>query len=103
VVGLSREGDLLQINREAAVMLGVRADRIVGIGMREALPPEICTLVGSISEWTCGCQTVLVNGAELQVKGSALVEGAQSGVILTMIRALASNLNLQPPVEGETA
>jgi len=89
VLGLSCQGEVLQINREAALMLGVSADEVVGRSMGEALPPEICTLAGSISGCTCSCQPVTLNGSRLQIKGSTLDEKGQAGIILTIMRSAA--------------
>jgi len=87
VLGLSAEGIVLQVNREAAELLGVSAPEVLGKSMREALPPEISTAAGMISESTCGYQSAAVNGCRLQIKGSILAEEGQTGIILTITRA----------------
>jgi len=87
VIGLSADGIVLQVNREAAKMLGVSAQEVLGKSMREALPPEISTVAGMISESTCGYQLAAVNGCQLQIKGSTLAEEGQTGIILTTTRA----------------
>ena len=86
VLGLSCRGEVLHINREAALMLGISADEAVGGAMGEVLPPEICALAGSITQCSCGCQAVTVNDSSLQVKGSTLDEQGQAGIILTIMR-----------------
>jgi response regulator RpfG family c-di-GMP phosphodiesterase len=87
VLGVSCDNEVLQLNQEAAFMLGVHPDQVLGRELCEALPPQICALVRSISGLTCGCEPVTVNGAQLQVKGSTLDQEGQAGIILTLIRS----------------
>jgi FixJ family two-component response regulator len=90
VVGLSREGVVLQLNREAALLLGIPPDRVLGKEMAELLPPEICSFARGVCAEVCGCQTLTLRGIEVQIKGSTVVEEEGAGVILTMIRTVAA-------------
>ena len=87
VVGISSDNEVLQVNREAALLLGIEADQVVGRDLCEALPPEICALARSISAHSCGCDQIVVNGCLLQVRGSTLDDEGQAGAILTLVRA----------------
>ena len=87
VLGINSDNEVLQVNQEAALMLGLTPESIVGRNLCEALPPEICHLARSISEGSCGREAVSINGSLLQVRGSTLNEDGQEGIILTLIRA----------------
>jgi response regulator RpfG family c-di-GMP phosphodiesterase len=89
VLGLSTDGVVVQINREAALLLGVGADEVLGKSMRDALPYEIRTLAGVNSDSTCDCLAAVVNGTKLQIKGITVAEEGQAGIILTIMRAMA--------------
>jgi two-component system NtrC family sensor kinase len=86
VLGLTTDGVVVQINREAALLLNLVPDEILGERMCDALPPEICTLAGAISESSCGYQAVAINGRPLQVKGITMAEPEQAGIILTIMK-----------------
>jgi len=86
VLGVSRDGVVVQINREAAHALGIAADRVLGRPAGEGLPKELCTLLGNISEASCGYQTLALPGGELTVKGMAMAEDGPTGIILTLLR-----------------
>lgn len=103
VLGLSHEGEVLQINREAATMLGLEGDLLVGRSMRETLPPELCDMVQSISDCTCGYESLTINGSVLRIKGSILAEKVQEGIILTIMRAALEKRTCSELDPGETA
>ena len=82
VLGLTTEGVVAQMNREAALLLGLGHDDILGERMCNVLPPEICALAGAISERSCGLHAVVLNGGKLRIKGITM----EAGVILTIMK-----------------
>jgi len=87
VLGLTTDGVVVQMNREAAFLLDLLPDEILGERMSDTLPPEICTLAEAISEtFPCGFQPLVVNGANLRIKGVAMAESGLAGTILTIMR-----------------
>ena len=89
VFGLATDGTVLQMNPEAALMLGVKPGEVLGQSMLDALPAQIGTVAGSISDTTCAFQTVSINGAELQIKGSTVrEEEGEPGIILIMMKVV---------------
>lgn len=101
VLGVSTEGVLLQINREAAAMLGVEGDEVLGKRVRDVLPPRVGALAEGVSEGRCGWEALPVTGCELRIKGVMVVEDGQSAVVLTIMRAAAGHSMLQAPDQGE--
>lgn len=87
VLGLSTDGDVVQMNQEAALLLNLAPEEILGERMCDALPPEICALAGAISESCCyGYQAIAINGTELRIKGTTVAEAELAGVILTIMK-----------------
>ena len=86
VLGLDTDGVLVQMNREAALLLNLAPDQILGERIRDALPLEICALAESTSETSCGYRTVALDGRELRIKVITMVEEGQAGIILTLMK-----------------
>jgi two-component system NtrC family sensor kinase len=86
VLGLGTDGIVVQVNREAALLLGLAPELIVGEPMCTVLPPEICAWAGKISKDSCGYRTVTVQGAELLVKGITMTEEGEAGIIITIMK-----------------
>ena len=86
VLGLTTDGLVVQMNREASRLLDLAPDRILGEPMSEVLPPEICALIGGISGTSCGYQSVSLPGSVLRIKGIAMTEEGQAGSILTIMK-----------------
>jgi YesN/AraC family two-component response regulator len=86
VLGLSKDGIVVQINREAALLLDLVPEAMLGEPMSQVLPPEICALVSGICEASCAYRTIVLNGSELHIKGIAMVETGQTGNILTIMK-----------------
>lgn len=95
VLGLAADGVVVQVNREAAQLLGLASELVLGAPMEEVLPPEICALAQGISEASCCYRTVTLGGWELQVKGITMTEEEQHGSILTIMKGA--------PAPGEPA
>ena len=91
VLGLTTEGIVVQMNREAAQLLNLAPEEVLGEPMGGVLPPEISSLAQAISEAACASRVVAVNGVELRVKGVVMAEAGQAGSILTLMK-----------VQGET-
>ena len=91
VLGLGTDGSVLHINREAAALLGVKSDEVMGKNVRAALPALLGAPATATSGDACSCQPVVVNGTELQIKGVTVVEDGELGVILTVTRAAAGS------------
>jgi len=90
VLGLGSDGVVVQVNREAALLLNLKAEELLGERGAEALPPELSAVGDSITLNACCYRTVSLNGSELRVKGIAMEEQGQSGTILTIMKG-------QPP------
>ena len=86
VLGLGADGTVVQVNREAALLLNLAPEFILGEPMRAVLPAAICSLAGSVTEASCGYQALPLNGGELRVKAIAMVEEGQSGTIVTIMK-----------------
>lgn len=86
VLGLTTEGVVVQMNREAAHLLSLSADEVLGERMRDALPPDLCALAEAVGASACGFQAIVINGSELQVKGITMAEAGLAGVILTIMK-----------------
>jgi two-component system NtrC family sensor kinase len=86
VLGLSREGVVLQINPRAGFLLGVEAREVLGKSMTKALPPEILSVAAALSDGMCGFQRVSINGTQLQINGSSVIDEGETGIILTVMK-----------------
>jgi response regulator RpfG family c-di-GMP phosphodiesterase len=86
VLGLTPDGIVVQMNREAAQLLSLATERIIGEPMSRVLPPEISALAETISGASCGYRSVTVAGAELRVMGISMAEEGQEGSILTIMK-----------------
>lgn len=87
VLGIATDGTVVQVNREAAELLGIPPEHLLGETISHALPEEIRGLLtGSAPP---GFRSALVNGREVQVKGVALVEEGKVGVVLTLVDHVA--------------
>jgi FixJ family two-component response regulator len=87
VIGIGTDGSVLQINREAASLLGLDAERVLGRPMFEVLPSELRNSGGTGEGDCCACLTFRANGLELQAKAVTVVEQGQVGVVITIQRA----------------
>jgi response regulator RpfG family c-di-GMP phosphodiesterase len=83
VLALAEDGSVLQINREAAQLLGVAPHQVLGKAGWLELPAEVAELAQQVS---CGIRMVRVMERELQVQVSTLREGEQPGALLTITR-----------------
>ena len=84
VLGLSADGIVVQVNREAALQLGLAPELMPGQPMCEVLPPEICTLTQEVSAASCGYQALAIKGNELLVRRITMVEEGVAGTILIL-------------------
>jgi len=87
VVSLDADGVVLQINREAALMLRVNGEDLLGKKLREALPARLLPLAEELSGRAGGCRLIEADGARLQVQAVTLAQEGQDGVILTITKA----------------
>ncbi len=90
VLGIGSDGVVLDINREAAKLLGVNAEDVLGKSVREALPSLLGAPAPASSGDACSYQTATVNGTKLQIKGITVIEDGGVGVIFTVARAAAN-------------
>jgi FixJ family two-component response regulator len=87
VLGLAADGIVVQLNREAALLLDLAPDRVLGAPMREVLAPEISALVSGSTGGRFDYRTLTVNGTRLQVKGISMAGEGEAGYILIIVRA----------------
>jgi len=89
VVGIGTDGTVQQLNREAARMLGVKSEDVLGKAVRQALPwftsPPAAAASGDVCSWL----PLQVNGEKLLLKGITVLEEGAAGVILTLMRNAA--------------
>jgi two-component system NtrC family sensor kinase len=90
VLGLATDGAILHINREAALLLGVRAEEVTGQAMFVALP-QLRVLAGKVAGDACGCRPLTVNGVDLQAKAVTVIEEGQVGVVVTISKVCAGS------------
>ena len=87
VVGIGTDGTVLQINREAASLLGLDAGQVLGQPMFAVLPRQLFSPAGTGGGDSCACRTFMANGLELQAKATTVVEQGQVGLVITIVRA----------------
>ena len=87
VLGLDADGVLLQINREAALLLQVNERDGLGKRLSEALPEQLRILAGELSDRAGGCRHIEANGVKLQLQTAfTLAEEGQEEMIVTLVR-----------------
>ena len=87
VLGLTTDGIVMQVNREAAQLLGLAPELMLGEPMGEVLPPELCDLARQVWTGRCCGEVDLNRNERLQARGMTMAEEGQSGIILTIARA----------------
>lgn len=103
VLGIGNDGTVVQINREAEIILGRLSEEVLGEHVATALPPELIDLYGSVPAGGDGLRSAVVNGTFIQVKGITLVEDSQVGVVLTLIDCHHACRTVPEPTEEKGA
>jgi FixJ family two-component response regulator len=87
VLGLTTDGIVMQVNQEAAHLLNLAPELMLGEPMGEVLPPELCELARLVGAEQYCLEVELTRKERLRAKGMTMAEGGQSGIILTVARA----------------
>ncbi|WP_026842590.1 response regulator [Citrifermentans bremense] len=85
VVGVTGDGIVLQMNREAAQILGILPDEVLGERAATALPAELCAVLQE--NWgQRGGRDFDMDGKRLRVERLRTTGEAEAGVVLTLVR-----------------
>uniref|UniRef100_C6DZA8 Putative PAS/PAC sensor protein n=1 Tax=Geobacter sp. (strain M21) TaxID=443144 RepID=C6DZA8_GEOSM len=86
VVGVTGDGIVLQMNREAAQILGISPNEVLGELAAMALPPELCAVAQEDGDQPRGGKDLDLAGKRLRVERLRMTDDAKAGVILTLVR-----------------
>ena len=86
VLTLDGAGCVLQMNREAALLLRVEEHELLGRKLAEALPPEFAPLAEALSPPAPGCRTMEAQGVQLKLQELPLPQEGDGEFLITMAR-----------------
>jgi two-component system NtrC family sensor kinase len=87
VLTLDGGGCVLQMNREAAQLLQVEGQGLLGKRLAEALPPQFAHLAQELLVPVSGSRTVEAAGTRLRLQALSLPHLGMEGLLLTIARA----------------
>ena len=84
VISLNPDGVVQQINLEAAFLLGVEPDRMLGKSLSEGGASAVCLPATADSVEACMDRVIELRGTKLRIRGGPVVEEGEAWTVLTM-------------------